>query len=68
MTEFGKLDKDGNYTRVCTLSQAAMMKCPHCIMVPEHYRDDDTCKCNDPNEVVMKKWGYRWNKKAKVWK
>ena len=37
-----------------------MMRCPHVIMVAEHYRDDGSCKCNDPNEKVMREWGYRW--------
>jgi len=43
------------------------MACPHIIMVPEHYRDDGTCRCNDRKHLVMKSWGYKWNTEAKRW-
>ena len=61
MTEFGKLDADGTYTHIRTLQQASMAKCPHCIMLPEHYRDDESCRCNDPNHTEMAEWGYVWH-------
>ena len=60
MTEFGKLTHEV-YVHVRTLSQAAMMRCPHFIMVPEHYRDDETCRCDDSDHTQMIEWGYRWN-------
>jgi hypothetical protein len=41
--------------------------CPHLILVPEHYRDDNTCKCDDPNERVMAEWGYKWDAQTKRW-
>ncbi len=41
--------------------------CPHFIFSGEHYRQDGTCKCNDPNEKIMKSWGYEWNKKTNMW-
>lgn len=41
--------------------------CPHFIFMPEHYREDGTCKCDNPDELVMKEWGYRWSKKNKKW-
>jgi hypothetical protein len=34
--------------------------CPHRIFAGEHYRDDGSCKCDDPNETVMAEWGYTW--------
>ena len=34
---------------------------------PQHYRADNTCKCNDPDEIVMREWGYKWNKTRKQW-
>lgn len=59
MTIFGKLGP-GGFVITREIPQSAMMKCPHCIMVPEHYRTDNTCKCDDPNETVMAEWGYVW--------
>ena len=59
MTIFGKLTPEGfKITR--ELPQSAMQKCPHCIMVPEHYRDDNTCRCDDPDHTDMSEWGYDW--------
>jgi len=46
--------------RIFTLKQSDLMKCPHFIIAPEHYREDGTCKCNDKNETVMREWGYEW--------
>jgi hypothetical protein len=40
--------------------------CPHFIFVPEHYRDDGTCRCDDnsaDNTKLMKEWGYTWDGK-----
>lgn len=44
--------------------------CAHLILVPSHYRldGDGSCKCNDPNETIMRAWGYRWSKKENRWK
>jgi len=54
-------------TNVRYISQNSIKRCPHFIMVPEHYRPDETCKCNDKNETVMGEWGYRWNDKKGIW-
>jgi hypothetical protein len=35
-------------------------ECPHLIWVPEHYREDGTCRCDDPDHAVMASWGYEW--------
>ncbi len=61
MTTFGKLGPDGRLTSIRIIKQSDMLKCPHCIMVPEHYRDDGTCKCDDPTATVMADWGYTWD-------
>ena len=45
---------------IMRLKYSDIQKCPHCIFAPEHYREDDTCKCNDPDEKIMKSWGYKW--------
>jgi hypothetical protein len=38
-------------------------KCPHFIMVPEHYTPEG-CRCTDKAHVEMREWGYRWRKGA----
>jgi len=48
-------------TNVRYISQNSIGKCPHFIMLPEHYRPNETCKCDDKNETVMSEWGYTWN-------
>lgn len=61
MTEFVELDADGTVLSTRTIPRQAMLQCPHFIMVPEHYRDDNTCRCNDPGALEMKEWGYTWD-------
>lgn len=60
MTFFSKMDETGRISDVRTISQAAMLKCPHVIMMPEHYRPDGSCKCNDAAHRAMMcmEWGY----------
>ena len=67
MTTFMKIDRDGNLVTVRELPQEAMLNCPHCIMVPEHYREDNSCKCNDPKESIMEEWGYVWDHSRLQW-
>ena len=65
MTRFSRLnvDKDGKLgeTVVREIPQSAMLACPHYIMVPEHYRADGSCRCDDKDHQEMKEWGYVWN-------
>lgn len=53
--------------KIRMLKQSDILACPHVIFVPEHYRDDGTCKCNDRNEQVMAEWGYKWSEQTKKW-
>lgn len=47
--EFSELnDKTGEVRRVRTLSRAAIMACPTFILVPWHYREDGTCRHDEP--------------------
>ena len=46
---------------VRVLKQTDVMKCPHFILIPRHYRDDGSCRCNDPLHAQMAEWGYRWD-------
>jgi hypothetical protein len=43
------------------MKQFDILKCPFYIMIPDHYREDGTCKCNDPIERIkmIKEWGYK---------
>jgi hypothetical protein len=56
------------YGRVTTMKRADIMKCPHMIMVPEHYREDGTCRCNDIMHTKMVKWGYKWSAVTHTWR
>lgn len=40
--------------------QSDFLKCPFTIMAIEHYNDDGTCKCSDPEhrKLMIKEWGY----------
>lgn len=52
--------------KVTRISGAMVQGCPHAIMMPEHYREDGTCRCDDKDHKVMAEWGYRWNGSAWV--
>jgi len=54
----GTLHPDGIVTDARTIDPG---RCPHFIMVPEHYRDGGACKCDDPAHTVMESWGYTWS-------
>jgi hypothetical protein len=49
-----------NGARVRVLKQSSIRACPHVILVPEHYRADGRCRCDDSTHGVMKEWGYTW--------
>ena len=42
------------------MKQSDMLKCRFAIMVPEHYRADGTCKCNDAKhrQHMIAEWEY----------
>ena len=56
---FGTWTPEG-LVNVRIIKQADIAECPHLIMVPNHYRDNGTCKCDDPTEQAMmiRDWGY----------
>ena len=64
MVEFseGKLE-GGTFSvrHVRTIQQSSIGNCPHFIFDPGHYREDETCRCNDPSHTEMAEWGYAWN-------
>ena len=51
-------------TKVTTIDPK---RCPHFIFAAEHYNEDGSCKCRDPNETVMAEWGYVWSEWNHVW-
>ena len=61
---FGTLQTDGTLSNVRMIKQSDMMRCPHCIMVVDHYRENGSCRCNDPSHKEMSGWGYKWNGKG----
>ena len=44
------------------MKQSDIMKCPHYIISPDHYREDGSCKCDDAEERarMVRDWGYSW--------
>ena len=70
MVKFSKLELVHGQlkeTFVREIQQSDIGKCPHVIFSPEHYRDDGTCKCNDPDEKIMAEWEYKWDAKLGRW-
>jgi hypothetical protein len=67
MTEFGELKSDGSYRHIKTIDQASIAACPHFIMVPEHYREDESCRCDDESHSEMVEWGYTWDADERRW-
>lgn len=60
MTEFVELDGKFKAVSSRTILQSQIEKCPFVIMVPEHYREDGTCKCDCPKERqrMIDEWDY----------
>ena len=69
MIEFSNatLGKGGSLsvTKVRSLRQSSIQACPLFMMVPQHYRSDESCRCDDPDHTEMAEWGYVWD--GKVW-
>ena len=49
------------------IPREAILSCPHVILSPDHYRYDNTCRCDDPAHVEMLGYGYVWNELQKKW-
>lgn len=45
---FSTMDEQGKVTTIKVLKNSDIGRCPKYILVPEHYRDDGTCRCNVP--------------------
>jgi hypothetical protein len=55
------LHPDGTETNVRFLEQDAIRRCRFLILLPDHYRDDGTCKCDDPahRALMIREHGYK---------
>ncbi len=51
----------GHTADVYEMSHEMIGACPHFILVPDHYRADGTCRCDDATHSEMREWGYTWN-------
>lgn len=49
---------------ITVMRQSDILKCSHCIMMPEHYKQDGSCRCGDVTHTVMAEWGYEWDGKG----
>lgn len=60
MTKFGTLRPDGTLSNVREIAQSHIAACPFYILVADHYREDGSCKCDDPDEraMMIRHWGY----------
>lgn len=58
---FGTLHPDGQLTGVRTIRQSDIRRCPHLILSATHYREDGTCRCDDPAEQrrLIRTCGYK---------
>lgn len=63
--KFGTITPTG-LTNVRYIRSSDIAACPHSILVAEHYREDGSCRCDDP-EAPMGEWGYTWDVEAGRW-
>jgi hypothetical protein len=58
---FGTLNENGTLSNVRLIKQADIGKCPFFIFMPDHYREDGTCKCSNAEhrKMMIKEWGYK---------
>jgi hypothetical protein len=57
---FATLHRDGSESNARIVKHSDISACPHVIFMPEHYRDDGSCKCDDVQEraKMIREWGY----------
>lgn len=57
---FSTMRADGTEIDIRMIKQSDIAACPWSILVPSHYRDDGSCRCDDPTHTEMLEWGYVW--------
>ena len=57
---FGVVHPDGRITDIRSIKRDSILACPFLIIWSEHYREDGTCRCDDPEEQrkMIREWGY----------
>ena len=57
---FATTHSDGSESNIRYISLADIQRCRFSIIVPEHYRDDGSCKCNDAEhrKMMIRDWEY----------
>jgi hypothetical protein len=47
--------------QIRTIKQSDITRCPFAILMPNHYRDDGTCKCSNAQhrEMMIREWEYK---------
>jgi hypothetical protein len=57
---FGTLQPDGSLANRRSIKHKDLRSCPHTILVPEHYREDGSCKCDDAEHrtLMIREWEY----------
>jgi hypothetical protein len=50
---------------IYTITANMLKRCPHTIMIPEHYRQDGTCLCFD-KRAIDKKQAEREKRRAMI--
>lgn len=53
--------EDGKMVVQRVIQRESIDSCPHTILMPNHYREDASCRCDDPEHARMIDWGYTWN-------
>ncbi len=58
--QFGTLNQDGTITNKRELKQSNIAACTFFIMMPEHYRENGSCKCNNREHrtIMIREWKY----------
>lgn len=46
---FNTMDSEGHVTHIKTLSRDTIGRCPSFILLASHYRDDGSCRHDEPN-------------------
>lgn len=57
----GDVNREVNRATMRIMKHSDLRKCPFTILVPDHYRADGTCKCNDAEhrKMMIREWGYK---------
>ena len=65
---FSEVYPGGVVVHVRTMKRSDILACPFSILVPAHYRDDGSCKCDNADErrMMIRKWGYSKRDFAKI--